>query len=399
MNTNAKAKYVKSTLKKSSSTSILNEPLDMGNHICNIHLKRIISLLVNQLSIDKSDEKKYQGYLKLKLVKDSWTFLQDFVHDNDFSAEKLRMLDSVLSEALKKSLTDNISDYSHSLIMKLSSLILNIRILWIPGALFLAYAVTQLFKNNFSFSYILKYLFVLVLISDFGFRYNNLVEVAKEHNENVIYSKKCDPTQMSWLEWFKSSWDNKDCERRMITPLDAFLDQIKQLIIVPLPALGEAMGGFASNMYSKLPWFVGTIMFPIMLLFCLYFGTFLITIYTRQSIELNLFHLLKLKFSGNSTEENRPTHRQLANEAHREIVQNVNITVRANKELPEKSSNKEIACGHVVDEKGDSTVECLESTQGTTQGTSSEIETIETRNEENDSYQGEIRKRVNLVCN
>ena len=44
----------------------------------------------------------------------------------------------------------------------------------------------------------------------------------------------------------------KDCERKTVTPLDAFLYKVKCLIIVPLTAVGTGMGGFGKEMFSKL---------------------------------------------------------------------------------------------------------------------------------------------------
>lgn len=182
MNTNAKAKYVKPILKKSQSTSSIGligeePPVDNSFRLCSANLRRIISVLLKSAYLDKRDPELYKGHIQFNIKAHDYDILLNFGKEEDLGVEQFRQLDTIFSESFKKRYVDA---YRHELRQfgdKFYSAIFNIESLWIMGVPFLLYIVYQLFKNDFSFLYVAKYLIMLVLIVDFGYRYKHLLQV------------------------------------------------------------------------------------------------------------------------------------------------------------------------------------------------------------------------------
>lgn len=179
MNTNAKAKYVKPILKKSQSTSSIGEelPVDNSFRLCSANLRRIINVLLNSAYLDKGDPEIYKGHIQFNIKPHDYDFLLNFGKDEDLGVEQFRQLDTIFSESFKKSYVDAYRHKLRQFGVKFYSAIFNIETLWIMGVPFLLYIVYQLFRNDFSFMYVAKYLIILVLIVDFGYRYKHLLQV------------------------------------------------------------------------------------------------------------------------------------------------------------------------------------------------------------------------------
>lgn len=179
MNTNAKAKYVKPILKKSQSALFRGEELHVDNsfRLCSANLRRIVSVLLNSAYLDKRDPEIYKGHIQFNIKPHDFNFLLNFGKDEDLDLEQFRKLDTIFSESFKKSYVDAYRHKLREFGVKLYSAIFNIETLWILGVPFLLYVVYQFFRNDFSFMYVAKYLIILVLIVDFGYRYKHLLQV------------------------------------------------------------------------------------------------------------------------------------------------------------------------------------------------------------------------------
>ncbi|CAG9761081.1 unnamed protein product [Ceutorhynchus assimilis] len=307
MNTNMKEKYFPK-LKKSTGSSSGNDIGEFRDPMPDIymtHLKRVVSVIMNSAYVDKRDLDVYYGHIRFDMHPSDYEFLVNFAK-NELTLDNLRKLDATLNNSFKQSNTDKYLDILETFQLKLYSLVMNVQNLSILGALFGLYFVYQLFKNNFSLTYIFKYLIILVLIIDFGCRYHHLVEESDKYNLGVVYSPQCDTGKMSWSQYSKFVFGSTDCEKKTVTPLDALLFQIKNLIIIPMQAFGTGMGGFGKNMFTSLPWGLNIILGPIMLIFTLILLLFCMTIFTGQAIEFNIFHIFKFKFGGGTEKGNRP---------------------------------------------------------------------------------------------
>ncbi|XP_076265531.1 uncharacterized protein LOC143199532 isoform X2 [Rhynchophorus ferrugineus] len=309
MNTNAKSKYLKPSIERSVSVpSDISSSKDI--QVYQSHLKRLIGLITNAAHLPNKDEEIYEGYIRFTIEPDDWEFLISF-SKNDITLENLRKLNTILSESFKRSVFDDYMDVFELYQMKIYSLIFNVGNLWIIGSLFMIHVIYQLLRNGFSFGYIVKYLVFVVFVWDFAIRYQTLMEQVEEHNLHVIYSKQCDTTKMSIRERLTHFFSSTDCGKKSVTPLDVFLVQIKQLIIIPLRALGTGMGGFGHEMFTKLPWGLNLVLWPIMLLFVVILASFMMISITGYNIDFNILHLFKIRLELPSKTENHSKRRAI----------------------------------------------------------------------------------------
>ncbi|KAH1017327.1 hypothetical protein HUJ05_007984 [Dendroctonus ponderosae] len=338
MNTNAKQKYLRSSsldssfgngAEKSQATDSLNTYL--------FNLKRIVSVLMKAAHIDKENPDLYQGHIRFAIKPEDHQFLLNFGKE-DITLDTLRDLNAIFSEGFQKSYIDGYLDNVKSFQSQLYSAVVNIETLWIFGTAYMVYFVHQLMKNGFSLAYMSKFIILLVLITDFGFRHYHLVQETEEHNFKVVYSSKCDTTKMSWTEWTKFLFGSEECEKRSVTPLDTLLHQVKHLIIIPMHAVGTGMGGFGTN----LPFPINFIMWPMMLIFTLLLALITLTVLSGHPIEFNIFHLIKMKFGDTGKNYNSLTNSKMFMDKveQRPIVHNVNISLTpaapANNELKQE---------------------------------------------------------------
>lgn len=349
MNTNAKEKYIKprqSDLKRSSSYTSGTYPSQTDPAVYISSLRRIVSLTLNAASFNKRDPKLYIGSINFKIDPDDLDFLTMFSKD-EVTLDKLRRLDAILTESFQRSYFQDTWDiFEQYQFNSIYSAITNVNIWLFIGALYMLYVIYQLCRNGFSVGYIIKYLIVVLLVYDFVLRYNSLVEEAEEHNAKLSYSSQCDSTKMSWKEYTAFLFSSRNCERKTVTPLDAFLHQTKNLIIVPLTALGTGFGAFGKEMFVKLPWGLNLILWPLMLVFVIIIFIFLMAFCTGSYIEFNIFHLLKLKFgsTNSSRHENTLTgptvERLISGLSHRPLIQQVSTAEDSNEPKRRKAEKK-----------------------------------------------------------
>ncbi|XP_066155710.1 uncharacterized protein [Euwallacea fornicatus] len=337
-----KAKYnIKPVLKKTisrpeSDLIELEKSSDIPFILSNSVLKRIIIILMKSARFDKNDPENYTGNIHFNISPKDYDFLNNVGEEDLLQPNQLQKIDAIFSEGFRKSYIDIYMEEIQAGQTKLYHLVFNMQNMWILGAVCLMYCMYNLVKNDFSLSYIVKYLFIFIIIVDAGCRYNHLLNEAEEYNLGVLYSNKCDTHKMSWSEWTKYMFSSRDCERKTVTPLDVFLYQIKNLIIVPLDAIGTGMGAFGNKMFTELPWGLNLVMWPIMLIFVLVFSLFLMTICTGKSIECSLIPL-RIRFALNKPAESK---KNLADKSeHRPFVQNIHVSVSSNASHPIEGGN------------------------------------------------------------
>ncbi|XP_066247809.1 chloride channel CLIC-like protein 1 isoform X3 [Euwallacea similis] len=300
MKMDEKAKYnMKPVLKKTVSRpegglSRSQVSTDVPFNLSNSVLKRMLMILIKSACLDKNDPENYTGDIHFNISPKDYDFLNNVGEEDLLQPDQLRRIDTIFSESFRKSYINICLKEIQAGQKKLYQLVFNMQNMWILGAVCLIYCMYNLIKNDFSLAYIVKYLFILILIVDAGYRYNHLHNEAEEHNLGVVYSSKCDANRMSWIEWTKYMFSPRDCEKKTITPLDVLLHQLKNLITVPMEAIGTGMGTFANKMFTELPWGLNLVMWPIMLIFVLILSLFMMTIWSRKSIE---FSLIPLKIS------------------------------------------------------------------------------------------------------
>ncbi|KAJ8954746.1 hypothetical protein NQ318_011441 [Aromia moschata] len=158
------------------------------------------------------------------------------------------------------------------------------------------YIAYNLFQSNFSIWYVLRYFIFLIIVIDFIQRYQQLTEEAEEHNMHLKYSAKCDTNKMSWGEYLKFLASKEDCEIKVVSLLEVGLLQVKHILIIPLGALGQGMGQFGEGLWTSLPFPWNILIFPIMLIFCIFLVVILMTSVNGTPFKVNLMHLFHFEF-------------------------------------------------------------------------------------------------------
>ncbi|KAG5887445.1 hypothetical protein JTB14_003296 [Gonioctena quinquepunctata] len=270
-----------------------------------VYLKRVISLLLNSAVVTGSDTKLRSGKYELKTDSESYKFLSEFVSDQNINVESLRKLDTILSDIFSRNISDDFLNAFSSFQDKLYNVLCNFQSAILLGTFVCLYVVFKLLKSNFSFWYIIRYLLTLILIIDYAFRYRQLYEEAEEHNMKIKFSSKCDVKKMDWGTYLLFLIKQEDCERKLVTPLEVALLQLKHIIIIPMTALGTGMGQLANNLWVQLPWPWNLVIFPVMLLFCLLIYAITTVAASGSPFKINLFHLFHFDFGQRNEGGNR----------------------------------------------------------------------------------------------
>lgn len=182
MNTNAKQKYQRSSSFESSFANAALNPQGSSNsqNTCFFNLKRIVSVLMKAAHIDKENRDLYQGHVRFAIKPEDHQFLLNFGKE-DITLDTLRDLNAIFSEGFQKSFIEGYLANIKSFQSQLYSAVVNIETLWILGTAYMVYFVHQLMKNGFSLVYMSKFILLLVMITDFGFRHYHLVQVRRFH--------------------------------------------------------------------------------------------------------------------------------------------------------------------------------------------------------------------------
>ncbi|VEN58408.1 unnamed protein product [Callosobruchus maculatus] len=306
MNTNAKEK-LRETLGEKQIAHISIDQCNCSEQKLTddtslLFLKRIIALMLNSATLDEDSGQSKGRYYISDLDSE---FLKDFSFRKYATQEDLQKLDGIFSSMFTKSKSDETLEALLSAKEKFLHLVLSHDTVVLVGVLVCLYVAVNLFRNRYTLREVICYFFMMILIVDYGFRYKTLREEAEEHNMNVKYSSKCDTSKMTWREWLIGS--NKDCEKKVVSPLEVLLLQSKHVIIIPGTALGTAVGGFASEMWTQLPFPWNILIFPVLLLFVVLLIAVLLTVTNNQSFRINLMHLFHIEFGSRDKGDSRLT--------------------------------------------------------------------------------------------
>nr|CAH7758290.1 unnamed protein product [Callosobruchus chinensis] len=304
MNTNAKEK-LRETLGEKQVAHITVDQCNCSEQKLTddtslLFLKRIIALMLNSVTLDEVSGQSKGKYFISDI--DS-QFLKEFSIREYATQEDLRQLDGIFSSMFTKSKSDETLEALLSAKEKFLHLVLSHDTLVLVGVLVCLYVAVNLFRNKYTFREIICYFVMMILIIDYGFRYITLREEAEEHNMNVKFSSKCDTSKMTWREWLMGI--NKDCEKKVVSPLEVLLLQSKHVIIIPGTAFGTAVGGFANEMWTQLPFPWNMLIFPLLLLFVVLLIAVLLTVTNNQSFRINLMHLFHIEFGSRDKGDSR----------------------------------------------------------------------------------------------
>lgn len=145
------------------------------------YLKRIVGLLISSTTLDGDNILRGKYYFDKETA--NYQFLKDFLTRKEIDIQELRQLDNILTTAFNKDFSGYVVDVIGRINEKLSNFF-DIKIIIFVGVCTALYIFYYLLKTNFSYLYILKYFVAIVLIVDYGLRYQVLLEVL-----DLIYPK------------------------------------------------------------------------------------------------------------------------------------------------------------------------------------------------------------------
>lgn len=268
-----------------------------------IYLKRTIKLILQAANRENDNPNEYTGTYKYTLDSEEYKFLVGFADNKNTNTEDIRKMDTVLSTIFSKSYKNDIFNFG----IGIKEQILSYNTLFIVGIAICCYVVYTFIKNKEGLGFIFSYIIFLCLIVDYGFRYRSMYEDMEEHNMKVIYTNACDTTKMSWNQYFQFVFSKKDCEKRMVTPLDVGLNQLKYIIIIPLESLGTGMGKFSKELWENLPFPWNILIFPLILVFITSIIFIFMLVKKNTTFKVKLFHLLHFEFGKEAVDGNRVT--------------------------------------------------------------------------------------------
>lgn len=189
MNTNAKQKIEQLGLKDSVfETEGKNKDqaecncseknrIKISDELSYVYLKRIVSLLINSATADVRNVRMRNCKFALDVETESYKFLLEFIVNKEVDTQKLRQLDTILTNLLQRSITDDIYDVVLTTQERFFHLLLDVKTLILIGACIAIYIAYHLSQTQFSFGYIIKYFSLIIWILDYACRYQTLLEV------------------------------------------------------------------------------------------------------------------------------------------------------------------------------------------------------------------------------
>ncbi|CAH1961271.1 unnamed protein product [Acanthoscelides obtectus] len=310
MNTNAKEK-LRETLGEKQVAHITVDQCNcseqkLPDDTSLLYLKRMIALMVNSATLDE-DSGVNKG--KFNIHGSDYQFLKKFSERKYATQDDLQKLDGILSSMFTKSTSDEAFESLLSAKEKFLHLVLSHDTLVLVGVLVCLYVAVNMLRSQYTVGEVICYFCLMILIIDYGFRYKTLREEAEEHNMSIKYTSKCDTSQMSWKQWLLGG--NKNCEKKVISPLEVLLLQVKHVIVIPGTACGTAFGGFANEMWTQLPFPWNMLIFPALLLFVILLIAVILTVTNNQSFCIKLMHLFHIEFGDRDKGDSRLAGREL----------------------------------------------------------------------------------------
>lgn len=178
---NFKPKTKLNQLKNGPEPKLNPEGCNCSKHVDNVHityLKRIVSLLISSTTVDSHNPDVLIGKYVFFNQKDEIKFLHQFLATEEIDTQKLRELDNILNEAFRKNVLDNVFENLLTIYDRLIELF-NTNTMFYIGIAIALYIFYYLLNTNFGYWYTLKYFIFIILIIDYGFKYQAMKEVSK----------------------------------------------------------------------------------------------------------------------------------------------------------------------------------------------------------------------------
>ncbi|XP_044272105.1 uncharacterized protein LOC123016007 isoform X2 [Tribolium madens] len=278
-----------------------------------LHLKRIVRLILSNAYLD--DLVGYhEGYLNIKLTTHELQFLMNFSQSSDIGDNTISEISSIFENALQKTTYDRYEGIVLSTQEKLYYLIFNPTSGALGATCIFLFIIYKLLRAQFTWKSIVKYFVFLMYIMDFTVTYLSILH--EEEIDNFVALKKmgtvppeCDPKNMSWGNYFQTQlqsifWENP-CKayykityqnlKYFVAPSKVLTKQFRTLIVEPGGDIGEAFGKFGRGMFTKLPWGLNVVLFPIMLITSCVFIFIIFLFITKPHFKLSLFHLFSIE--------------------------------------------------------------------------------------------------------
>lgn len=152
-----------------------------------IYLKRIVSLLLSSTTLEQENSSILKGIYFFDKEKD-YNFLEKFSVSEKIDAKTLKELDTIIRTAFNKKISDDVLEILDSTKEKFTKLF-NMRTLILLAVSLALYIFYYLIRTNFTFWYTLRYFLFIILIVDYGYRYQILLEVILNYLIWLIFEK------------------------------------------------------------------------------------------------------------------------------------------------------------------------------------------------------------------
>ncbi|XP_019870580.2 uncharacterized protein LOC109599079 isoform X2 [Aethina tumida] len=283
---------IKLPLKMHGNDKMQSCPSSNSNH--ELYIKRIINLILNSANLQK-EHSTYQGQIKLTIPVDDYNYIVDFTNAKSVDIDMLKKLDAVLSNVFKK----NLNEYWLEAGEKILLLLLSESTLHCVSIIGILTFVYFMHKSKYPLWFIFKYVLFLCWIYDAFVTYIHLQEEYDRHNIKIL-GEQCNKSY-TFLEAIQNLMTGEnDCKRKLLSPFTVLAEQCAH-IVRPLQFVGEGLGGFASGLWGKLPWFVNIILMPVMLIFAAVIFTIFLSFGLQVPIKINILHLINLQFGFKKT--------------------------------------------------------------------------------------------------
>lgn len=328
-------------LKKSTSTNV-NEKNSESIHsksstsesqnLSSIYMKRFVGLLLQYPQLDTLND-RYEASIKLSLSKENYDFLQQFVKLQQISSENLRKVDAILEEQLRKSYFD--SSQLLTLFDRLCFSIFNKTTLILGAMAFSIFLVYKCYCQQSPFLFLLKYIFLAVLVVEYYVVYLELLDEAE--NQSYINAKYCD----TWEDFARSIFGHNKCKKIKVTPLQVVQKIFHTIFDTTLGAMGSGIGKYYQNIIQDVPtifrWFLG----PVVFLSSLFLLIVMFTFIMHRQLNINLFHVIQFHVGKSSNESNDRSQRGRSVQMERPLIQAVRNKFSPKKiEYTDKNKNK-----------------------------------------------------------
>lgn len=232
-----------------------------------LHYKRLIHLLLNSISFDRSNENIYAGRIEFNLHKDDFDFLKAFTDNSDDTVGTFNKIDEIISRQFKKS---KLSEYIETYLTWTDHIYLhcfNKGTALLVIAAFAMYFVLRLLREKYPLWYVFKLIIFILWIFDILLTYMQLS--SEEEANTMADTAKFASLPMSCkqqnMNWWQVAWNSMvgrdDCreyyktmlrkEIYLVTPLMVLSHQVGVVVATPAYKIGTALGNFCSGIMGE----------------------------------------------------------------------------------------------------------------------------------------------------